>query len=86
MKFFIDAAGKIQGVYVEAMDYEAFGKVESIRRASTVDYLPAFRHPGWYATIPHSESITILGPFTRRSEAIQREVEFLEQQMQQRKE
>ena len=65
----VDPAGTVRAVYTETLDLDALGKAD-IRRASHVEPGPE----GWCAQIGE----TILGPFTKRSEAIQAEVAWIE--------
>ena len=68
----VDPTGTVKAVYTEALDLDSLGKAD-IRRASHVEPGPE----GWYAEIGE----TILGPFAKRSEAIQAEVAWIEEHL-----
>ena len=73
MQLVIAADGAVRCVYDEALDLAAFGRL-SIRRASHVE---PDGHGSWYADLS-PVSGPVLGPFGRRTEALEAEQTWLE--------
>lgn len=73
MNLFIRPDGTIQAIYDEALDLSTIGAV-TIRRASHVE--PAANGPGWTADLTPVGG-PVLGPFARRSEALDAEIAWL---------
>jgi len=74
MQLLIDRQGRIHCVYGEAIDLASLGAL-SIRRASHVE---PDEEGQWWADLSPVEGPT-LGPFGRRSSAVQAEGEWLDQ-------
>jgi len=66
--------GALRGIYDEAIDWQALGKI-SIRRASHVEPDATGR---WFADLSPVEGPR-LGPFTLRSQALAAEIDWLSQ-------
>lgn len=73
MHLVIDRRGTVHGVYAEAIDLSQFGDL-AIRRASHVEPDGSGR---WWADLAPVGG-PILGPFSRRSEALAAESKWLE--------
>jgi hypothetical protein len=74
MTLVVDPRGVVRAVYDEVIDLAALGH-PMIRRASHVEPTPDGR---WTADLPPVGG-PVLGPFARRSEALQAERAWLEQ-------
>ena len=74
MNLVIKRDGSVRGIYGEAIDLAALGPPR-ITRASHVE---PDRHGRWMADLSPVGG-PILGPFDRRSEALEAEVEWLEE-------
>ena len=72
---FVEQAGNLLYIYDESLDASCLGEV-TIRRASVVDP----RHQGWFADLSPSGG-PILGPFAKRSQAIDAELSWLRGQL-----
>ena len=72
MQIVIKPDGVFIGIYCDSIDYGTFGK-PTIRRASHVEPDSSGR---WYADMSPVDGPT-LGPFDKRGEAIDAELEFL---------
>jgi len=72
MQIVIKPNGTIIGIYNDAMDYGIFGKAQ-IRRVSHVEPDESGR---WFADLSPVDGPK-LGPFDKRNEAIDTEIEFL---------
>jgi hypothetical protein len=70
----IDSGGQVRCVYGEAIDLSVFGEL-SIQRASQVE---PDHHGRWWADLAPVGG-PLLGPFLRRSQALQAERSWLEQ-------
>jgi hypothetical protein len=66
----ITSDGEVRGVHTELLDLDMLGQLD-IQRASTVEWTGG----AWWAQIIGGP---LLGPFQKRSEAIQAEVAWLE--------
>lgn len=67
--------GTIKTIYTEEMDLLRFGKTH-IERASTVEA----ESDGWYADLILSDGPK-LGPFAKRSEALEAEINWLKENL-----
>lgn len=67
--------GTIETIYTEEIDLSKFGKTH-IRRASEVNFFDNGIEHGWYADLALSGGPR-LGPFDKRSEALEAEVDWL---------
>ena len=72
MELLVLPTGALRGIYDEALDWRALGKV-SIRRASHVEPDAAGR---WFADLSPAGGPR-LGPFMRRSQALAAEIDWL---------
>ena len=72
MQLIVTSSGKLRCVYAETIDLNALGRV-AIRRASHVE---PNRQGSWIVDLSPVSGPT-LGPFARRSEALQAEVHWL---------
>ena len=70
MELFIAPGGVVTAIYAETIDFETLGK-PTISRASHVEPDESGR---WFAQIVNGP---ILGPFTKRSEALAAEINWL---------
>lgn len=75
MQMVIDASGTIHCLYGEEIDLSGLGEI-TIRRASFVEPVGNT----WTADMSPVQG-PILGPFPRRSQALQAEVKWLEQHL-----
>ena len=73
MQLFVAPDGRVRAVYAEELDLTRFGEL-SIRRASHVEPDPVGR---WHADLSPVGG-PVLGPFDRRSEALEAEHAWLE--------
>jgi hypothetical protein len=73
MRLVIDRCGRVRAIYEEALDLAALGRLE-IRRASHVEPNEA---GGWRADLSPVGG-PVLGPFARRSAALEAERDWLE--------
>jgi hypothetical protein len=73
MRLVIDPSGRVRAVYDEALDLAGLGRLE-IRRASHVEPNEA---GGWLADLSPVGG-PVLGPFDRRSSALEAEHAWLE--------
>ncbi len=76
MQLRIEPSGRVVGLYNEALDLAALGDV-SIRRAS---YVEPDEQGRWWADLQPQHGPR-LGPFAKRSEALDAEVAWLEEQL-----
>jgi hypothetical protein len=73
MLLIVDSYGTVQGLYTEAIDLASLGRL-SITRASQVE---ADCRGAWWANLSLVGGPQI-GPYPKRSEAVQAEVQWLE--------
>ena len=72
MELFIDSRGDAQFIYDETLDLQALGPL-AIARAS---YVEPDRQGRWTADLAPSDG-PLLGPFSRRTEALEAELAWL---------
>ncbi len=76
MRIRIDRRGHFRAIYGEMIDLHSFGRL-SIRRASNVE---PTSNGHWLADLSPVGG-PLLGPFQKRSEAIQAELDWLSEQL-----
>ena len=74
MNLIIESGGSVRGIYGEALDLAALGTLK-IARASHVEPGPDGR---WFADLSPVDG-PVLGPYEKRSEALDAEVAWLEE-------